>query len=110
MSKRDERAEWAEDVEYIGPDARLISGDEAAAKGRSILEAALGRPAEVERALCGRPTLAGPKVRGYQSPKRIFRLTEQLDEQLTSFVTKKKLPQSEVMRDALAEYFERHSP
>ncbi|TFD76113.1 hypothetical protein E3T54_11100 [Cryobacterium sp. Sr8] len=109
MTKRDERSDWAEGIESFGPDAHLTSGDDAAAKGRATLEAALGGPAEVEKALRGRPTLtSGQKARGYQSPKRSFRLTEQLDQQLVTFITVQKRPQSEVMRAALAEYFERH--
>lgn len=109
MTTRDERSDWAEGIESFGPDARLTSGDDAAEQGRATLEAALGGPGGVEKALRGRPTLtSGQRARGYQSPKRSFRLTERLDEQLVTFVDVQNRPQSEVMRDALAEYFERH--
>ncbi|MCZ2403852.1 ribbon-helix-helix protein, CopG family [Paenarthrobacter sp. Z7-10] len=110
MSTRDERSEWAEGIDSFGTEAKLTSGKDAAARGRVALEDALGGHAEVEKALRGRPSLtAGRKGHGHQSPKRTFRLTEQLNEQLNTMVSAQKRPQSEVMRDALAEYFDRHS-
>lgn len=110
MNTDNDRSSWAEQLDSFGPDARLTSGSAAAAHGRAALEAALGGAEGVEKALRGRPSLASEqKARGYQSPKRTFRLTEDLDQQLATFVTAKQRPQSDVMRDALSEYFERHA-
>ena len=105
-------SEWAEDLTAFGHGARLTSGADAAASGRAMLETALGGPEAVERALRGRPVLSSttaPHVRGYKSPQRTFRLPRDLDEKLTLLSAKQGRRQSDVVRDALAEYIERNS-
>ena len=109
MAENDKRAEWAERLDYFGPDARLSAGAESQARTRGELEAALGGSDELERALRGRPSLKGAAhVRGDQSPKLTVRLTPQLDQALLALVTRQNRKRSDVVRDALEEYAARH--
>jgi len=105
----DARSDWAEELERFGPDAKLTSGAPAAAQGRATLEAAMGGPKEVENALRGRQPLDGRKAPGYRSPTHSVRLTEDLDAKLTRAAKVLKRQKSDVVREALTEYFERHS-
>ena len=103
---------WAEHLTAFGTEARLTSGADAAASGRAMLEKALGGPEGVERAVRGRPVLSSrtaPHARGYRSPQRTFRLPHDLDEKLTLLSAKQGHRQSDVVRDALAQYIERNS-
>lgn len=105
-------SEWAEDLTAFGPGTRLTSGSDAAASGRAMLEKALGGAEAVERAVRGRPVLSSttaPHARGYKSPQRTFRLPRDLDEKLTLLSARQGRRQSDVVRDALAEYIERNS-
>jgi len=108
MNTNDSRSDWAEQMDSFSADAQLTSGAIAAAEGRALLEAALGGPQEVAKALRGRRSLSGTKKRGYRSPTRSFRLTEELDTKLTTVVTTQQRPQSEIVREALSEYFKHH--
>lgn len=104
--------EGAEDLTAFGQDTRLTSGAEAAASGRAMLETALGGPEAVERAVRGRPALSSTTARqahGYKSPQRTFRLPHDLDEKLTRLSARQGRRQSDVVRDALAEYIDRNS-
>lgn len=105
-------SEWAEDLSAFGTEAHLTSDADAAASGRAMLENALGGPEGVERAVRGRPVLSSrtaPHARGYRSPQRTFRLPHDLDEKLTLLSAKQGRRQSDVVRDALAEYIQRNS-
>jgi hypothetical protein len=93
----------------FAPEATLHSGAAAAAEGRALLEAALGGSDNVARAIRGRRPLDGARAPGYRSPLRSFRLPEAMDVTLTSVSEAQHRKQSDVIRDALAEYFERHS-
>ncbi len=108
MTKRDERSDWAEGLASFSPEATLQSGAAAAAAGRSLLEAALGGSENVARAIRGRRPLGGARAPGYRSPLRSFRLPEAMDATLTTLSEAQQRKQSDVIRDALAEYFERH--
>ncbi len=46
-----ELADWAENLDALGPGVRIASGDDAAANGQATLEAALGGSRGVERAI-----------------------------------------------------------
>jgi len=103
-------SEWAEDLTAFGTEAHLTS--DADASGRAMLEKALGGPEGVERAVRGRPVLSSRNAshaRGYRSPQRTFRLPHDLDEKLTRLSAKQGRRQSDVVRDALAEYIQRNS-
>lgn len=105
-------SEWAENLSAFAPGTRLTDGTDAAASGRAMLEKALGGPDAVERAVRGRPALSNttmPRARGYKSPQRTFRLPHELDEKLSLLSVKQGRRQSEVVRDALAEYIARNS-
>jgi hypothetical protein len=101
--------DWLENLTSFGPDTKITSGAAAAAEGRALLEAALGGPEAVERANRGRQPLDGSRRRGYRSPTRSFRLTEDLDARLTALIESQHRTQSDVMREALTEYFARHA-
>jgi hypothetical protein len=109
VTEEDEKSEWAEALVSFAPGATLQSGPAAAADGRALLEAALGGSENVARAIRGRRTLDGARARGYRSPLRSFRLPEAMDVTLTALSEAQHRKQSDVIRDALAEYFERHS-
>ena len=108
VTKKDERSEWAEALVSFAPGATLQSGQAAAAEGRTLLEAALGGSESVARAIRGRRPLDGARAPGYRSPLRSFRLPEAMDAALTTVSKAQRRQQSDVIRDALAEYFERH--
>lgn len=106
-----ELSDWAENLDSLGPGVRIASGDDAAANGRATLEAALGGARGVERSIRGRRLLAGTSSqarRGHPSPQRSFRLPEELDDELTRATLAQGRRPSDIIRDALAEYFERH--
>ena len=66
----------------------------------------------MELAVRGRPVLSSTTAqhaRGYGPPQRTFRLPHDLDEKLTLLSAKQGRRQSDVVRDALAEYIERNS-
>jgi hypothetical protein len=108
VAKHEERSEWAEGLASFAPEATLQSGPAAAADGRALLEAALGGSENVARATRGRRPLGGVRAPGYRSPLRSFRLSDAMDVTLTSVSEAQHRKQSDVIRDALAEYFERH--
>lgn len=90
-------AEWAETSD-IGPNARITkaSGPEA---GRALLEAALGSPEAVTRAV-GKPSLSGKGT----SPSRTVRLPEDMDARLLEQSARENRKPSAILRDALAQY------
>jgi hypothetical protein len=108
VTELDERSEWAEGLVSFAPEATIQSGPAAAAKGRALLEAALGGSENVARAIRGRRPLDGTRAPGYRSPLRSFRLPEAMDATLATLSEAQHRKQSDVIRDALAEYFERH--
>jgi predicted transcriptional regulator len=104
---REERAARYErgDVE-VSPNARIYEGDEAAARGRALMEAALDPEelAELERLTRGgRPSVGSSAARG-ESPKRQVRLPVELDAELTRRAKAEQRRPSEIMRDALTQY------
>lgn len=97
-----ELAEWAETAD-LSPDARITKAEGPEA-GRSILEAALGSPEAVRRAV-GKPSLGGKGT----SPSRSLRLPVEMDAQLVARAAAEHRKPSEIMRDALAEYLAKAS-
>lgn len=97
-----ELAEWAETAD-IGPDAR-ISKAEGPGAGLSILEAALGSPEAVKRAV-GKPSLSAKGT----SPSRSLRLSAEMDAQLLARAAAEHRKPSAIMRDALAQYLAKAS-
>ncbi|MBP2437870.1 ribbon-helix-helix protein, CopG family [Microbacterium amylolyticum] len=103
----EERAERYErgDID-ISPNATISSGDEAARRGRAVVESALDADelAELDAAIRrGRPSLGQAAARG-ESPKRQVRLPEELDRALTERAKREHRKASAVIRDALTEY------
>lgn len=106
----DAMSAWAESDEFDIPDtAEVRESDHSEEAGRPLLEAAMGKEA-LDEAIGrgGRPGLDGTAGNG-PSPKRQVRLTRDLDARLTEFVTVVHRDRSEVMREALGEYLERHT-
>jgi len=106
MSKDYEAAaKWAEDEMEIDPDsATALHGADAAAHGRAALEAALGGPDEVERAITGRPPLEASAPAGERSRIRHVRLGPALDARLDAAATDTVTQASAIIRDALDRY------
>lgn len=98
-----ELSKWAESDAVVEgmADATVTRGD-GDVPGRSLLAAALGSEAEVDRAL-GRPTLSQGRPSG-ESPVRHVRLPLELDEALRARAAADKAKPSEIVRAALAAY------
>ena len=100
-------ATWAEtemDIDPQGPRRRFAAPEDEA--GRTMLEEALGGPAELARALGGRPTL---DPAGAPSRERKVRLSQPLDQRVRAAVDgglEKDF--SALTRAALVEYLDRH--
>ncbi|WP_110589838.1 ribbon-helix-helix protein, CopG family [Microbacterium suaedae] len=104
---REERAARYErgDID-ISPDTKIRSGDEAAARGRALIEASLdpAELAELDKAIGrGRPSVGAKGARG-ESPKRQVRLPVDLDRALTERAEREHRPVAAIMRDALTDY------
>jgi hypothetical protein len=93
---------WAETAE-VSPNARITkaSGQEA---GMALLEAAMGSPAAVRRAV-GKPSLSDKG----SSPSRSVRLPADMDAQLVALAQHVHMKPSEVIRRALGEYLAKAS-
>lgn len=97
-------SDWAEDL--TGDDlagTTVLTGEEAAAHGRATLEAALGSPKAVDRALGGRPSLS----KAGTSPSRTVRLPSDLDSALVNLARAEGRKPSAIVRDAVADYLAR---
>lgn len=92
-------SEWAENLESIPRDAVVIRG-RGNEPGRALLEAALGSPEAVDRAI-RRPSLDG---RAGKSPVRQVRLPRDLDALLVKRAEAEDRKPSEVVREALYAY------
>ncbi|QYF90450.1 MULTISPECIES: ribbon-helix-helix protein, CopG family [Arthrobacter] len=94
--------EWAETAD-IGPDARISKASGPGA-GRALLEAALGSPEAVKRAV-GKPSLSSKGT----SPSRTIRLPKDMDAQLLARSEMEHRKPSEILREALAQYLAKAS-
>lgn len=101
---------WAEDEMQLNADSTTARrGQAAAAKGKAALEAALGGPQAVERAIRGgRPPLDPDAKPGQHSRSRTIRLTTELNERLDALAAAQSRRPSDIMREALADYLEGH--
>lgn len=105
----EERSNWAETLPSFGPDTQIYEGEVS----RAILAQLLGgRPAanekEVTRRLRGRPSLT-PARRGEPSRQLHVRIGSQLSTQVDQHIAAAAAKnESELVRAALSEYFERH--
>lgn len=104
---RDERRErWVRDGIDITPNTMVYSGDEAARRGRALVESAIDADelAELDRLIArGRPSVGAGRPRG-ESPKRQVRLPHDLDRALSERAEREHRSASAILRDALAEY------
>lgn len=102
-------AEWAEhDMVLPAHSMTALRGDEAAAAGRAALEAALGGPEEVSRALRGRPKLDPTAPVGQHARQRRVRLPADLDAALDTLAQTQDRRASDILRDALNDYVRAH--
>lgn len=96
-SDYDELADWAEhEMTLPKNSATAKRGAEAAAAGRELLD----------RVGAGRPSLAGASG---ESPKRQVRLPAPLSNKLDELAERQHRKPSELMREAVEEYIQRHS-
>jgi Ribbon-helix-helix protein, copG family len=102
--------EWAEgDIRPDFTHPSSLHGAEAAASGRALMEAALGGPEALTRALGGRPHLDPAARPGTRSPVRNVRLPQQMSEQLDRLAQAQGRNASDVIRDALTSYLTTHA-
>ena len=102
--------EWAEgDIRPDFTHPTSLHGAEAAASGRALMEAALGGPGALTRALGGRPPLDPNARPGTHSPVRNVRLPQQMSDQLDRLAKTQGRNTSDVIRDALASYLTAHA-
>jgi hypothetical protein len=102
--------EWAEgDIRPDFTHPTSLHGAEAAASGRALMEAALGGPEGLTRALGGRPPLDPAARPGTRSPVRNVRLPQQMSEQLDRVAQAQGRNASDVIRDALSSYLTTHA-
>ena len=105
-NREDRRARWARDGIDITPNMEVYSGEEAARRGRALLESALD---EDELATLnslpapGRPSV-GTNIPKGESPQRRVRLPRDLDDALAARAEREGRTTSAVMRDALTAY------
>lgn len=102
------RERWVRDGIDITPDMKVYSDEEAAQRGRALVESAIDADelAELDRLITlGRPSVGAAKPRG-ESPKRQVRLSEELDRALTERHEREKRSRSAIMRDALTKYLQ----
>lgn len=97
----DQLAEWAENAELKPRQVRR--GDDAAAAGRALLEAAGVDVEQVERNVGGRPRL-GDGPRGTRSPRLNVAISENLDLLLDELERQRGVSRSAIVREALDSY------
>jgi hypothetical protein len=101
---------WADgEVRPILDDPSTLHGAEAASAGRALMEAALGGPEALSKALVGRPSLDPHARPGTRSPIRNVRLPQQMSDQLDRLAQEQGRKVSDVIRDALESYLSGHS-
>ncbi len=104
-------AQWAEHEMTLNPHSRTaLHGEAAAAQGRAMLEAALGGPEEVERAINpgGRPSIDPHAQPGEHSRTRQVRLAAHISSQLDALALAQHRRPSDVLRDAVGQYIHTH--
>ena len=109
-SKADERSQWAEEMPAFGPDTQIYEGQ---ASRDALAELLDDKPAadghEVTRRLRGRPSLNGAAVPGVHAKQLHVRISEDYAELVQQHVSQNHLKgESELVRLALAEYFDNH--
>jgi hypothetical protein len=106
----DMRSEWAEQLPAFAPDAQIYEGQESRDALAGLLD---DEPAadeqEVTRRLRGRPSLNGAAGRGVHAKQLHVRISEDYFDLLQKHVSQSHLKGgSELVRLALAEYFDNH--
>jgi len=102
------RERWVRDGVDITPDMKVYSDEEAAERGRALVESAIDADelAELDRLIAlGRPSVGATRPRG-ESPKRQVRLPNDLDQALAERAKRDHLTPSAVIRDALTKYLQ----
>jgi len=103
-------ADWAEHEMDLSraTGGTVHRGAAAAAHGRALLEQAAGGPAELDKALRGRPSIDPDAVPGEHSRVRQVRLPAAQNDQLDALAASEGRRPSAVIRDAVAEYLTTH--
>jgi hypothetical protein len=106
----EELAGWAENDMTLNPaSSTALHGAAAAARGRAALEAALGGPDAVERAIHGgRPSIDPAAAPGQHSRTRQVRLAADVSSQLDELAAAQHRRPSDLLRDAVAAYLNTH--
>lgn len=117
MSKPDTsadlRSDWAERMPEFGPETVILEGDEARSAIAALLDGApaTGGEEEVTRRLRGRgrPALSPSAPRGAKARQLNVRIPVELDSLVATYVrTQRVRSESELVRNALVEYFSNH--
>ena len=109
----DLRSDWAETMPKFGPDTIIFEGDEAKSAIADLLNGppAVGGEEEVTRRTRGRgrPGLNPAAPNGAKARQLNVRIPAELDSLVASYVqTKTVRSESELVRNALVEYFDNH--
>jgi hypothetical protein len=108
----DLRSDWAERMPEFGPDTIILEGDAARGAIADLLDGtpAVGGEEEVTRRLRGRPALNPSAPAGAKARQLNVRIPAELDLLVASYVqTKTVRNESELVRNALVEYFNNHT-
>lgn len=112
MSKTHDYVALADWAEQLDPDTvtagQITRGAAAAAEGRRALQQAGGDSAEVRHALGGRPRIDPDAPSGEHAPIRRVRVAQAMSDRLDALAAAQHRNASEVIRDALTEYLDRH--
>ena len=109
LSNQDKRSPTSQSELSHEDFVTVAVGDDAARMGQEILERALGSDL-LQEVLNGRPPLGNIwRGKGHRSPMLTFRLPDELAAQFRDVVTLTGKPQSEVLREAVLEYVQRHA-
>jgi len=109
----DLRSDWAERMDKFGPDTIVYEGDEARSAISELLNGspAAGGEEEVTRRLRGRgrPALDPSAPNGAKARQLNVRIPADLDSLVTTYVKASAVKsESELVRNALTEYFHNH--
>lgn len=108
MTTNDPRADWAESLDDLGPDAKIYDETHRGAL-LDLLDGdpAIGGEAEVTRRLRGRPSLTPNAKPGHRSRQLHVRLDGRTEVLFNSYEEQTKENASQIVRQALIEFFEK---
>ncbi|MEO8528531.1 MAG: hypothetical protein ABI435_05590 [Pseudolysinimonas sp.] len=106
----DERSDWAEALTDFGPETKIYSGPDSRKALAELLDVAPATDEhDVTRRLRGRPSLNPDAQPGRHSRQLNVRIGEELGDMVALHLTNRTAKsESELVRAALSEFFERH--